>query len=144
MRKILFVSFLLALFSSSALATPYEDACARIAKGGGSDAKRLHQLFAEEWRWAQTEYPEDGTFNGYPGVNDRWTDESLAAIERRHRELEAPLKALKSIRRAALSSADKLNYDLFRRNAEEQLEGRRFPDELTPVHQLSGPQQLVP
>jgi len=42
---------------------------------------------AEEWKWAQTESPEDGHLQtAYPGPStNRWTDESLAAIERHHR-----------------------------------------------------------
>ncbi|MBI3557807.1 MAG: DUF885 domain-containing protein [Deltaproteobacteria bacterium] len=90
-----------------------------------------------------TESPEDATFNGFAGVNDRWSDESMAAIERRHREIEAPLKALRKIHRAKLTAADKLSYDLFRRNTEEMLEGTRFREELLPVSQLGGPQQSV-
>ena len=58
--------------------------------------------------------------------------------------LDWPAKALASIDRAALSPADRLNYDLFRRQVEERLEGRRFPWELMPVNQLGGIQQSVP
>ncbi len=128
----------------NSMATPFEDSCSRIASGGGSDAKRLHLLFDLTWKWQMTESPEDATFNGFPGVNDRWSDESLTAIHQRQREVEAPLKALRKIHRAKLTAADKLSYDLFRRNLEEQIEGARFRDELLPVSQLGGPQQSVP
>src|SRR5207244_212692 len=68
---------------------------------------------------------------------------SLQAIERRKRELEEPLAVVKAIRRARLSSTDRLNYDLFRRRLEEQIEGNRFKDEYLAITQLGGVQQDV-
>ena len=60
-----------------------------------------------------TEYPEWATDVGFPGQNQRWTDNSLEAIERRKRELQTPLKVVKTIDRTKLSPGDELNYDLF-------------------------------
>src|SRR6185436_19834202 len=93
--------------------------------------------------YTMEESPEFATYAGWPGQGGRWTDLSLAAIERRNRELELPLHGLDSIDRAALSPADQLNYDLFRRNAKEGLEGRRFKAEYLPISQMQGPQQDV-
>src|SRR5256885_507669 len=90
-----------------------------------------------------TEFPEFATYVGYPGQNTRWTDNSSRAIERRKRELEEPLAVVKSIRRDRLSSPDRLNYDLFRRGVQEQIEGTRFKDEYFAVTQLDGVQQDV-
>src|SRR5204862_7495015 len=78
-----------------------------------------------------------------PGQNARGTDNPLQAIERRKRELQEPLGVVKAIRRDRLSSADRLNYDLFRRGLEEQIEGTRFKDEYFAVTQLDGVQQDV-
>src|SRR5205807_1684 len=64
-------------------------------------------------------------------------------IERRKRELEEPLAVVKAIRRDRLSSTDRLNYDLFRRRLEEQIEGNRFKDEYLAITQLGGVQQDV-
>ena len=147
MRKYITIA-VLALISSTqasqAGTTAFENTCARIAAGKGADTNRLHQLFTETWKWTETESPEDATYNGFPGVNDRWSDLSLTAIERRKHELEAPMKVLKTIRRTALSAADRLNYDLFKRKLEDQLEGRKFLDELLTTDQLDGPQQYIP
>ena len=87
------------------------------------------------------ESPEFATMVGYPGQNDRWTDESLEAIAARKRELPAALKALDSVDRARLNPSDQLNYDLFRKNTEQAIEGGRFKGEYLPVTQLDGPQQ---
>src|SRR5437667_1676510 len=83
-----------------------------------SDSARLAQLFRVNWEYVMTEFPEFATYVGYPGQNTRWTDNSLQAIERRKRELEEPRAVVQSIRRARLSSTDRLNYDLFRRRLE--------------------------
>jgi uncharacterized protein (DUF885 family) len=109
-----------------------------------NDAARLRELFAVTWEYQMSEFPEFATDVGYPGArNDRWTDNSLAAIERRKRELEAPLAVITSIRRERLSPADRLNYDLFRRGLEEQIAAGRFHDEYMSVTQLGGVQQDV-
>jgi len=108
-----------------------------------SDSARLAQLFRVNWEYVMTEFPEFATYVGYPGQNTRWTDNSLQAIERRKRELEEPLAVVKSIRRDRLSPPDRLNYDLFRRGLEEQIEGTRFKDEYFAVTQLDGVQQDV-
>ncbi len=108
-----------------------------------SDSTRLGELFRVNWEYLMTEYPEYATYVGYPGQNARWTDKSLQAIERRKRELEEPLAVVKAIRRDRVSPADRLNYDLFRRGLEEQIEGNRFKDEYLAVTQLGGVQQDV-
>jgi len=112
-------------------------------RGQQPDGERLHGLFDLHWRYTMQESPEFATYAGWPGHNHRWTDMSLAAVERRNRELELPVRAIASIDRAGLAPADQLHYDLFRRNAEEALEGRRFKGELLPVSQMQGPQQDV-
>src|SRR6185437_14584618 len=108
-----------------------------------SDSTRLHELFRLNWQYVMTEYPEFATYVGYPGENARWTDNSLQAIERRKQELQQPLGVVKAIRRDRLSSTDRLNYDLFRRGLEEQIEGTRFKDEYFAITQLGGVQQDV-
>jgi uncharacterized protein (DUF885 family) len=142
---------LFVLFSAPvpAIATPPESLAAGIAAliadaGKSSDAERLHRLFQLHTDYVLQEFPEYATYVGVRGQNGRWTDHSPEAIRRRKAALELPAKALASIDRAALTAADRLNYDLFRRRVEERLEGRRFPWELMPVNQLGGIQQSVP
>src|SRR2546422_9676099 len=108
-----------------------------------SDSTRLGELFRVNWEYLMTEFPEFATYVGYPGQNDRWTDNSLAAIERRKRELDEPLAVVKAIRRERLSTPDRLNYDLFRRRLEREIEGNRFKDEDFAITQRDGVQQDV-
>jgi len=108
-----------------------------------ADSARLHELFRVTWEYQMTEFPEFATDVGYPGQNGRWTDNSLAAIARRKRELQQPLAVVNAIRRERLGAADRLNYDLFKRGVEEQIEAARFPDEYLAITQLGGVQQDV-
>jgi uncharacterized protein (DUF885 family) len=112
-------------------------------KGQQPESDRLDALFRAYWTYNLDEYPELSTYTGDPGRNHRWTDHSLEAYERRNREMEIPARVLATIDRAALSAADQVHYDLFRRNVEESLEGRRFKGEYMPVTQMGGVQQNV-
>jgi len=125
--------------------TMREDSARQIedSKGQQSAAERLHALFRLHWTYTLDEYPELATYTGDPGRNHRWTDHSLKAYDRRNREMEVPARVLATIDRAALSPADQVHYDLFRRNVEESLEGRRFKGEYMPVTQMGGVQQNV-
>ncbi len=134
----------LAPWSDALGQTAFEQDCAALAARPGDDAARLHQLFKLDWDHSMRESPEYATEVGYPGQNDRWTDSSLDAIERRKRELLAPMNVLKSIDRARLDADDQLSYDLFRRGQEEAIEGTRFKGEYMPISQLGGVQQGVP
>lgn len=126
-----------------------QDLSARLApiiesKGSLSDTERLRRLFDEEWRYSMEQSPEAATQNGYSGVNDRWSDLSFEAIQRRKRELSEPFKVLQSIDRSKLTAADQLNYDLFQRNVLEDIEGAKFPGELIQINQMEGVQQNIP
>jgi uncharacterized protein (DUF885 family) len=105
------------------------------------EGTRLRRLFDLHWRESMAEFPELATSVGFPGHNDRWTDRSLEAIERRKRDLERPAAVLRTIRRDLLGAEDRLSHDLFARSLEEALEARRFLSELMPVTQLGGVQQ---
>lgn len=108
-----------------------------------NDAERLHKLFDDDWKRAMTEFPEFATVVGYPGQNDRWTDSSIEAIERRKQWDKQSLNILGSVGRSKLSPADELNYDLYHRLLREHIEGHRFPSEYMPITHLDGVQQDV-
>ena len=108
-----------------------------------SDTERLKQLFDLEWERGLQESPEFATSIGDSRFDDRWSDASEAAIERRKAEAQWPLAVLKSIDRAKLSKAGQLNYDLYRRDLELGIEGNQFPGEFLAISQLGGVQQSV-
>ena len=121
-------------------ATRYNAIAAK--KGEVADSIRLHQLFDLDWEYGNIEYPEGATYVGYPGQNGRWTDMSVDAIAKRKKELQLPVLVLNTIDRNALSPNDQLNFDLFKRDQLEGIEGTRFPRELLAISQRGGPQQL--
>jgi uncharacterized protein (DUF885 family) len=105
-----------------------------------SDSAKLHRLFDLDWEYSNVSYPEGATYVGYPGQNDRWTDLSVAAINRRRAAVNSELKVVGSIDRARLSAPDQLSYDIFKRGVQETIAGTRFPGDLLQVDQMSGPQ----
>ena len=113
---------------------------ALAAATGLSDSAKLHRLFDLDWEYTNVVYPENATYVGYPGQNDRWTDMSVAAINQRRAAVNSELNVVRAINRARLNTADQLNYDIFRRNTEEAIEGMRFPGDVIQISQLGGPQ----
>jgi uncharacterized protein (DUF885 family) len=107
------------------------------------DSARLAALFALDWEYTNVESPETATFVGYPGQDERWTDNSPAAIARRRRELPDRVLVLRAIDRRRLNESDRLSFDIFKRSTEESIEGARFPRELLAVTQRDGPQYLA-
>lgn len=105
-----------------------------------SDSARLHRLFDLDWEYTNIVYPENATYSGYPGQNDRWTDLSVTAIQRRRADFASELKVLAAIDRTRLTPADQLSYDIFKRGVVEFIEGTRFPGDLLQISQLGGPQ----
>jgi uncharacterized protein (DUF885 family) len=121
--------------------TSFERDFTRIAGQKGNDAQRLHELFKLDWDYTMRDNPEAATQVGFPGQNDRWTDQSLDAIERRRGEHKFRLKAIESINRSNLKPADQVSYDLYKRGVEEAIEGAQFKGEYMAITQLSGVQQ---
>ena len=140
--RVLIFCFAVAMVSFSTHGeTAYERDCANLAADKRSDPERLRELLKLNWDYTMQESPEFATEVGYPGLNDRWSDSSLAAIARRERELQAPLKVIQSISRTNLSAMDQLNYDLFKRGIVQAIEGSQFHDEYQPLNQMGGVQQ---
>ena len=101
-------------------------------------SKNLEKFFEEEWEWGLKEYPERATYLGDPRYNDRLTDLSLEALERRNRRQLDVLARLKKIDPPALTEDERLSYDLFQTQLERAIEGQKFLVDLMPVNQQDG------
>jgi uncharacterized protein (DUF885 family) len=101
-------------------------------------SNKLHELFAAEWDYAIEQYPTWASSLGDRRWNHRWTDVSLEAISRRHNHHIELLAKLAKIDRAALAPEDQLNYDLFKKNYEIEVEGFQYHWHLLPMSQLDG------
>lgn len=135
---VLVASTLFAVHAHAAL-TPR---CATFSKWvtGSTPSAKLNTLFKESWDFTMKEYPEFATYVGYPGQNDRWTDNSLEKIEQRKKESVCLLKTAKTIHRAGLKDQERVSYDLYVRRLELGIEGDVFPDEFMPMNQRDGVQ----
>ncbi|HYC60229.1 MAG TPA: DUF885 domain-containing protein [Thermoanaerobaculia bacterium] len=98
----------------------------------------LDQLIKDQWAWQLHDDPEGATYLGERGHDDRLTDRSPEAWQRRRERNRETLKKIEAIDRAKLSAGDRLNYDLFLLQAKLAVEGDRYPSELVPVHQMGG------
>ncbi len=104
--------------------------------------KALHQLIDAEWEYGLSQAPEFASEIGDRRWNDRWSDVSMEAIAQRHQHDKGVLRSLDQIDRAHLSREDQLNYDLFKKNYENQVEGYQFRRWLVPLNQRGGIQTL--
>ncbi len=119
-------------------------------------AQKLHSFLDADWRRWMQEYPEMATDVGYPGQNDRWTDDSPAGIGRRKKHLADSLATLKAIHRADLPPSEQLNFDLYLELLETANEGLQYGDDPLPfrhvvprnlwmtLNQMGGLQQEAP
>jgi uncharacterized protein (DUF885 family) len=112
-----------------------------VTKAQGADdasAKALHEFFNKEWDYTMEQNPEEASTLGDRRWNDRWADASLAAIEKRRQHSLDALAQLKKIDRQKLSAADQLNYDLFQKDLETDIEEYKFRTYLLPLNQRGG------
>jgi uncharacterized protein (DUF885 family) len=121
---------------------------ATLANAGGGteiqEATKLHALFEDEWQWTLREYPEFATSVGNHRYNDKLTDLSASAMDRRKAHERDVLKRITEIDRASLSGQDALSYDLFRRAAELSVSLQRFPAVLIPLGGFLTPYEWMP
>jgi uncharacterized protein (DUF885 family) len=112
--------------------------CEAIADEAESAGKRLHALFDAEWERSLRESPTWASTLGDHRYNDQWDDLSVEAIEATHDADVALLKALDGIPLDQLSPTDRINYQLFREQYEDRVDGHRFRWYLVPLNQRGG------
>ncbi|HUE82859.1 MAG TPA: DUF885 domain-containing protein [Pyrinomonadaceae bacterium] len=125
-RQFILVAIVFALCSSSAIA---QDPVT---------TKALHDLFAREWEYQMQENPTRASQLGDRRWNDRWRDLSLEAIKKRNAHNVGVLAELAKIDRSKLSGQDQLNYDLFKRDYETNVEEFKYRWYLIPLNQRGG------
>jgi uncharacterized protein (DUF885 family) len=108
------------------------------AAAQADEARALGRLIEDEWEWTMRENPTFASTLGDRRYNERWPDASVAAVERRQQHRLQTLASLKAIDRARLQPADQLNYDLFRKDLENDAEEFRLRLYLMPVNQRGG------
>lgn len=130
MRPIIFSTVLTLLCSHAAIAEN-KDA-----------AKTLNEFFEAEWNYEMEQSPVRASFMGDRRWNDRWGDQTLEAIRKREEHAKEALLRLKKLERGQLTPADQLNYDLFQKDLEMDIEAFKFRTYLMPITQRGGLQTL--
>jgi uncharacterized protein (DUF885 family) len=109
-----------------------------VASQGAKPSAALHELFAQAWESRMQADPVWASRLGDRRWNDRWPEVSEAAAARRADADRATLARLKQIDRSSLSSADRLNYDLFEREYADAIEEFSHRWYLIPLDQRIG------
>ena len=99
-------------------------------------------LLDETWEWQLVQNPVFASSLGDRRFNDQWTDNSIEAIEERQKQERAFLDRVIAIDASQLSAADQLNYDLFRHQLQNAIDGQQYKEHLMPMSQRGGIQSL--
>lgn len=105
-------------------------------------ATTLHAFFEEEWNYEMEQNPTQASSLGDRRWNDRWPDRSLEAVRKREEHATGALARLSKLDRGQLSPVDQLNYDLFKKDLQTDIEGFKFRPYLMPINQRGGVQTL--
>jgi len=105
-------------------------------------ADDFQALLDEHWEWTLANSPLFASSLGDHRYNDRWPDQSLAAIEQRHAATVEFLRRVYAIERASLSQPAQLNYELFRRQLQDEVDAHQFAAYLQPFFHRGGVQNL--
>jgi prolyl oligopeptidase len=105
-------------------------------------AADFEALLDEHWEWALSSSPEMASGLGDRRFNRDWQDKSINAIERRHMETREFLRRTYAIDRNTLQADQQLNYELFRRQLQDEVDKHQFKGYLLPFSQRGGVQNL--
>jgi uncharacterized protein (DUF885 family) len=95
-------------------------------------------LLDEHWEWRMANSPVMASRLGDRRYNDQWPDDSLVAIEERHVATREFLKRVYAIDRNNLSAEGQLNYELFRRQLQNDVDEYQFKEYLMPFSHRGG------
>jgi prolyl oligopeptidase len=118
--------------------------CQTPGKDAMTASERLRALGDAYWEWTLREFPTYATYLGDFRYNDRLTDLSGAARERRRKDVRGFLDELGRVDAAALSEAERVTADVLRLKLEEGLEEDLHKFWQWNVDQMDGPQADFP
>ncbi len=116
--------------------------CLTNLTANAGPADDFQALLDEAWEWRLVQSPVFASSLGDRRFNDNWADLSIGAIEARHQQRQTFLDRLTAIDSAGLSANDQLNYDLFRRDLHNGIDGHQYKNYLMPINQRGGVQSL--
>src|SRR2546428_9720999 len=104
---------------------------------------RLNRLYEDYWEFILKEYPLTATYLGDHRFDGALEDASEDAFHRRVAQSEKYLDRLRGLKKPS-ATPDLLNYELFERELEDNLEAANCRPYLTPMTQQSGLQIDIP
>lgn len=90
------------------------------------EARRLHALFAEAWEDSARRYPEWATYRGDHRYGDKLSDRSPEAEAAARALRQRYEQRLRAIPRERLNAQDRVSYDMFLRNLQQERELDRY------------------
>lgn len=99
-------------------------------------------LMDEAWQAELANSPLFASRLGDRRYNQLWEDLSISAIEARQQQTRSFLRRTYAIEKSALSEAQQLNYELFRRTLQDTADAFQFNAHLMPLHHRGGAQNL--
>jgi uncharacterized protein (DUF885 family) len=91
------------------------------AAAGADEPSRLHDLFKREWETRLKEDPLEATSVGRHEYDALLPSATFADLQRENGEAKAFLDELAGIDRARLSAIDQVNYDIFKRQLDNEI-----------------------
>ena len=102
---------------------------------GATEADRKFRAYlAEDWARWMAQMPETATVVGFPGFDDRWTDDSPSGIEARRRHLAESAEGLARFEPGALSARERVDHRLYGNLLTLAQAGLAFGDDAVPFH----------
>jgi uncharacterized protein (DUF885 family) len=106
---------------------------APVSPSDRAEAARLHALLDAQWQWLMQANPEFATRVGDHRYDDRLTDASPAALDRREAHEREWLAQLRGLHPRRLQGEDRISYDFALERAQLAVDWQRFPAKRTRV-----------
>jgi uncharacterized protein (DUF885 family) len=91
------------------------------------EATRFRALLDSDWQWRMQQFPEWATIMGDHRYDDKLTDASPEAVERREQHAREHLKALKHVDVDVLTGEDRISYDFALQDAQLAVDWQKYP-----------------
>ena len=109
-----------------------------FATATASPSEDFATLLDDAWEWRLDQNPVFASMLGDKRANDQWSDQSLAAIEQRYQDQRDFMARLQAIDSSQLDETERLNYDLFRRELQDDLDANKYRNYLMPISHRGG------
>ena len=109
-----------------------------LAGAQGPSQLGLEEVFADYWGWRLADSPELATFMGRTDYNDRWTDLSKAARDKRRAERQEYLQKALYFAPGTLNASQKLSVALLEYQLRDDLDNGPYLEVIQTVSQSDG------